>query len=297
MFKIYDGRTCFWQWDVDCKLVFEDSSITKVHFCNRTDDCSLVCDVYEENGQYLVNVPNILLQDNWDIHVYAYDSTHTKHEDVFKVRPRSKPADYVYTETEIATWESLEKRMDEIEATVTTEGVAQAVEDYLAENPIEAGATAEEAAQIEANKNAINEIQNAGYLTSVPDEYVTEIELNDKTFATEKYVDDAIANASTGNVDLSDYAKKEDIPDVSDFITEVPSEYVTDSELNAKGYLTEHQSLDNYPTWGDMGSAMSDKVTTEQLNESIADFVTEIDMNIAIQNAINSIVDGEEVSY
>lgn len=48
--------------------------------------------------------------------------------------------------------------------------------------------------------------------------------------------------------DLSGYAKKSDIPDVSKFITEVPSEYVTDTELNAKGYLTEHQDLSTYAT-------------------------------------------------
>ena len=48
--------------------------------------------------------------------------------------------------------------------------------------------------------------------------------------------------------DLSKYAKKTDIPDVSNFLTEVPNEYVTDTELNAKGYLTEHQDLSAYAT-------------------------------------------------
>lgn len=36
----------------------------------------------------------------------------------------------------------------------------------------------------------------------------------------------------------ANYAKKEEIPDVSHFITEVPEEYVTDTELTAKGYYT-----------------------------------------------------------
>lgn len=44
--------------------------------------------------------------------------------------------------------------------------------------------------------------------------------------------------------DLSKYALKTDIPDVSDFISEIPSEYITETELNSKGYLTQHQSLD-----------------------------------------------------
>lgn len=55
--------------------------------------------------------------------------------------------------------------------------------------------------------------------------------------ASKAYVDKAIA--AIPEVDLSSYAKKTDIPDVSGFISEIPSEYVTDSELAAKGYLVE----------------------------------------------------------
>ena len=56
----------------------------------------------------------------------------------------------------------------------------------------------------------------------------------------------------SGSVDLSNYYTKAQvdalIPDVSGFITSIPDEYVTDSELDAKGYLTEHQSLADYST-------------------------------------------------
>lgn len=56
----------------------------------------------------------------------------------------------------------------------------------------------------------------------------------------------------SGSVDLSNYYTKAQvdalIPDVSGFITDIPSEYVTETELNAKGYLTEHQSLADYST-------------------------------------------------
>lgn len=66
--------------------------------------------------------------------------------------------------------------------------------------------------------------------------------------ATETYVDDAIAQAqlSGGDIDLSEYAKKSDIPDTSGFIKEIPGEYITETELNDKGYLTEHQDLSDY---------------------------------------------------
>ena len=76
-------------------------------------------------------------------------------------------------------------------------------------------------------------------------------------YATEQYVRDTIGNAqlggSGGTVDLTDYALKTELPtktsqltNDSNFLTSIPSEYVTDSELNAKGYLTEQQSLTDY---------------------------------------------------
>ena len=74
--------------------------------------------------------------------------------------------------------------------------------------------------------------------------------------ASKAYVDKAIA--AIPEVDLSSYAKKTDIPTVptktsqltndSNFLTAVPSEYVTETELNNKGYLTQHQSLEGYAT-------------------------------------------------
>ena len=64
-------------------------------------------------------------------------------------------------------------------------------------------------------------------LQSVPSEYVTETELNNKGY-----------------------------------LTSVPSEYVTDSELNAKGYLTEHQSLTEYAKTNDVEQMIAEAITT-----------------------------------
>ena len=72
-------------------------------------------------------------------------------------------------------------------------------------------------------------------------------------------------------VDLSDYYNKEEvdakIPDVSKFITEIPSEYITESELNEKGYLT--SIPDTYVTDEELSTATSDKVSQTALNEAI----------------------------
>ena len=57
-------------------------------------------------------------------------------------------------------------------------------------------------------------------------------------YATENYVDNKVA--AIPKPDLSGYALKSELPDTSGFITEVPAEYVTETELESKGYLTEH---------------------------------------------------------
>ena len=128
MFKIYDGREHFYQWDIDRKLIVEDAAINQVHFCNRTDDCSLVCETFVEDGLTLVNVPNVLLQSDWHIHAYAYDTEYTKHDKCFDVVSRTKPADYVYTETEVLNYNTL---LEKVEANIGKE-----VEEYLKENDI-----------------------------------------------------------------------------------------------------------------------------------------------------------------
>lgn len=232
MFTIQDGRERFYQWDIDRKLIVDDTSINEVHYCNRTGDCSLVCEVFEENGQRVVDVPNILLQTAWRIRVYAYDSKYTKHEELFDVNPRTKPADYIYTETELKNYADLEERLTALEENaVPEELVRDAVEDYLAENPFEAGATAEEKAQIEANSAAIKELQEkevdlTGYAT---EEYVNsaigniEIPTPDLTgYATEQFVTDAIGAIEIPEVDLTAYYNKEEINAImGSYITDI----------------------------------------------------------------------------
>jgi hypothetical protein len=118
LFKIYDGRDKFYQWDLDRALIVEDPSITEVHFCNRTDSCSLICETFEEDGLTLVAVPNILLTTDWKIHVYAYDGKHTKHEECYEVISRTKPADYIYTETEVKNYEQFVNDLEALKVDV-----------------------------------------------------------------------------------------------------------------------------------------------------------------------------------
>lgn len=115
MLKLEDEREQLFQWDLNRRLIVEDTSVNEVHYCNRTDDYSLVCKVYEENGLRFTDIPNILLQENFKLRVYGYDKEFTKFEEDFKIIPRSKPADYVYTPTEIKSFEALEARVETLE--------------------------------------------------------------------------------------------------------------------------------------------------------------------------------------
>lgn len=119
------------------------------------------------------------------------------------------------------------------------------------------------------------------YIDSIPNgnvdlsDYVTKSELQAKldaldinidlsSYATKKELTDAI-----NSIDLSAYALKTDIPDVSGYLTEIPAEYVTETELNAKGYLTEHQDLSAYALKTEIPS-IDGLATTEYVDNAIA---------------------------
>lgn len=123
-----DGREAFYQWDANVKLIVEDTSISEVHFSNHAQENALVVEVVDGAAA----VPNILLQENWDIFVYGFAADYTKHSKTFKVIQRDKPADYVYTETELKTYDNLEKRIEELE----NNGVD--LSDYYTKNEVDA---------------------------------------------------------------------------------------------------------------------------------------------------------------
>lgn len=72
IFKIYDGRTNFWQWDTKQKLIVLDERITEVRFSNRNMEHSKRRIVYTDNdGVRVCNVPDILLQLPKNLIAYA----------------------------------------------------------------------------------------------------------------------------------------------------------------------------------------------------------------------------------
>ena len=126
---------------------------------------------------------------------------------------------------------------------------------------------------------------------------------NNSGFATESYVTNAINNAQLGggnnDIDLSIYqtiqdntltttaktiptainelksglngikvpTKTSELTNNSGFITTIPDEYITETELNAKGYLTSHQDISNLQPEIDDNLATTDKTVIGAINE------------------------------
>ena len=101
IFKIFDGRTNFWQWDTKQKLIVLDERITEVRFSNRDMEHSKRRPVYtDNNGVRVCNVPDLLLQLPKNLIAYACikndDGTCSTVKAVkFAVNRQPIPTDYV----------------------------------------------------------------------------------------------------------------------------------------------------------------------------------------------------------
>lgn len=113
-------------------------------------------------------------------------------------------------------------------------------------------------------------------------------------YATKNYVDENIAKVATsGDIDLSNYVTKDTvytkaqtdalIPSVpskvsqlendSNYLSSIPEEYVTETELNAKGYLTEHQDLSAYALKTEIPS-LDGYATTQYVDNAVSNIPT-----------------------
>ena len=161
---------------------------------------------------------------------------------------------------------------------------------------------------------AASSAQNA--VTNVLGEYATKTYVDDTVAdidVTEQLVNYALksevptkvselendANYLTEHQDLSDYALKTDIP--TNYLTEIPEEYITDEELNNKGYLTEHQSLEAYALKSDVPSIdglatetyVQEEIEKIDVTEQLGDYAlkTYVDEQIASVDVSGQLVD------
>ena len=114
IFKIYGGRTNFWQWDRKQKLIVLDGSITQVHFSNRNMTHSVKRDVYvDKNGLRVCNVPDDLLKMPANLVAYAMTEGTTVKSVKFAVVRRPMPSDYISDQSE--EMHEIERRLELLE--------------------------------------------------------------------------------------------------------------------------------------------------------------------------------------
>ena len=100
IFKIYDGRTNFWQWDRNQKLIVLNESVNEVRFSNRNMSHSIKKDVYAKDGLRVCNIPDDLLKLPINLVADAYIDGAIAKSVKFAVIKRPMPSDYIFDQGE-----------------------------------------------------------------------------------------------------------------------------------------------------------------------------------------------------
>lgn len=120
MFAIANDRKSLWQWDLNQQLTVA-GDCTEVHYLDRGAPSTLTVAVKDGKA----DIPNILLQKAGRLVVYAYiidaQDHHTKVCETFGIASRPKPAEYVYTKTEVKTWSGLQSQIGNLANLATKE--------------------------------------------------------------------------------------------------------------------------------------------------------------------------------
>lgn len=124
MFELI-GSTELWQWDtgrqIDCAGL---QAGTKVQFA-YSDTQTLSTAVKTADGASVADMPNQLLLRPGALMVYAYVTeadgvSYTKYAARFNVQARPKPDDYVYTPTEVQSWQTIRDEIGDLDDLTTT---------------------------------------------------------------------------------------------------------------------------------------------------------------------------------
>ena len=136
------------QWDLNKQI---PCSFPEAHFaCVGSEDALIV----KANGGN-ASVPNILLQEGKDIMVWMMEDGAVADSGRIRIVTRAKPADYIYTETEVITFESLVAKVEDVIAkgnAATDSATTAALKADAAAN--KANAASGKAAQVEAEIKA-----------------------------------------------------------------------------------------------------------------------------------------------
>ena len=110
-YSLSNGKDRVYQWDRGITItILEPENVPEVHFKWGGKGVPFAV----ANQQ--VEIPPELMQLPHDIILWAYMPNHTMDMARIPLEERQKPSDYVYTPTEIKTWETLDARIAALEA-------------------------------------------------------------------------------------------------------------------------------------------------------------------------------------
>lgn len=118
--QLFNNRNAFYQFDTNQKLICDSCQVgEEIHFSKKFYPTAAVCLTHEFEGFVVVDVPNLYLMNPGELIVYRMHiddkERSTTNQYVFDVIERKKPSDYLYTETEVLSYYSLEKRIEKLE--------------------------------------------------------------------------------------------------------------------------------------------------------------------------------------
>ena len=160
-YSLSNGKDRVDQWDKDITITIQEpENVPAVHF--RWGGKGVPLPVTNQQ----VEIPVELLQLTKPIIFWAYTPDHTMDMAKIPLETRPKPADYVYTPTEIKTWEDLDERIKALEdgggiagvssingktghVTITAEGLGALTEDDLQSATDKALAQAKESGEFD----------------------------------------------------------------------------------------------------------------------------------------------------
>lgn len=102
-----------YQWDINRYVLLDEDSDVNFALVGA-DQCYTVA---SENCR--AKIPNELLQEGADISVWRYKDDHTLEQEYFDVSRKPKPVDYVYTDDEVKTYDSLQQKVNTLETKIS----------------------------------------------------------------------------------------------------------------------------------------------------------------------------------
>ena len=135
------------QWDRGRELEVTIPDLPEyfeAHFSYKGAGTAYVVEATGTDGTAVIPIPNIICTQNRDAVCWIYytdgDSGETVKTIYLPIEAREKPSDYVYTESDVLSYKSLEERIKALEkGGASDDAIASAVAKWLEENPIESG--------------------------------------------------------------------------------------------------------------------------------------------------------------